>query len=317
MNPLISVVIPCYNRERFIKIAVESVLDQTHSNLECIIIDDGSSDNTADICKAMALEDHRIKYFYQSNGGISSARNRGIKESNGEWIQFLDSDDWLAPDKFRFQLEYLASKNIAQHDNIILHTDFQVAHLDENLKTQSTVLVKSDNFTNQQLLDRILAWSFTPDLPIHTNSLLYNRNVFNARVFKETDYLICEDLDLFVHLLLTDVSMIYTPIMGSEYRLHAWAITANIANNKDAYIGYLESIYETDNKLLCSNPNIGELIKRALWGRDKKTFNRLTRINQDPVQFRYITTKNARLMRTIFWVRSRLGPPLGQFIGKS
>jgi glycosyltransferase involved in cell wall biosynthesis len=94
-TPFFSVIIPTFNRKDFLKAAVDSVLAQTFDDFELIIIDDGSTDNTSQILNEYS--DKRIKYFYQENRGVSYARNRGIEQSRGKYVAFLDSDDrWLA-----------------------------------------------------------------------------------------------------------------------------------------------------------------------------------------------------------------------------
>ena len=105
MNPTISVVIPTYNRAAKAQKSVESALDQTFSDLEVIVVDDGSADNTRDVI-AQSFGD-RVRYFYQSNQGASAARNKGIAEARGEWIAFLDSDDGWERDKLEWQLKTL------------------------------------------------------------------------------------------------------------------------------------------------------------------------------------------------------------------
>ena len=93
MNKLVSVVVPCYNHAQFLPEALNSVLEQTYDNWECIIVNDGSPDNTEAIAKDWCKKDSRFKYFYKENGGLSSARNFGIKNANAEYILTLDSDD--------------------------------------------------------------------------------------------------------------------------------------------------------------------------------------------------------------------------------
>src|SRR5437868_7134370 len=98
--PKVSVIIPTYNRGKLITRAVNSVLNQTFNDFEIIIVDDGSKDETKNILMPYQNQKkNRIKYFYQENRGISAARNRGIKESTGEYIAFLDSDDEWVSDK--------------------------------------------------------------------------------------------------------------------------------------------------------------------------------------------------------------------------
>ncbi len=100
MNPLISVIVPCYLQAEYLDECLQSVYDQTYSNWECIIVNDGSLDNTEEIAKRWLEKDNRFRYIYKENGGLSSARNAGIREAKGEWIQFLDSDDMIHKSKF-------------------------------------------------------------------------------------------------------------------------------------------------------------------------------------------------------------------------
>lgn len=105
MTPqLISIIIPCYNYGRFLSEAVNSVLRQTYLHWECCIIDDGSTDDTKQIAEALAGADPRIRYHYKANGGLSSARNYGIRVSSGAYVCFLDADDLLDARKLQEQL---------------------------------------------------------------------------------------------------------------------------------------------------------------------------------------------------------------------
>ncbi len=110
-DPLVSVVIPTYNREQLLPAAIDSVLAQTYREFEIVVVDDGSTDRTADKIESMSRsisEDGgrtpRIRYFHQSNQGQSAARNKGIAEAKGDWIAFLDSDDVWLPEKLMSQI---------------------------------------------------------------------------------------------------------------------------------------------------------------------------------------------------------------------
>ncbi len=94
---IISIIIPIYNVERYIHRCVGSVINQTYKNLEIILVDDGSPDNCGKICDEYAEKDERIKVIHKKNGGLSEARNFGIDVATGEWLFFLDSDDWIYP----------------------------------------------------------------------------------------------------------------------------------------------------------------------------------------------------------------------------
>lgn len=101
---MISVIIPIYNIEKYIARCLESIIAQTYTELEIICIDDGSTDNSAQICKKYMKKDDRINYVYISNGGVSNARNYALKLINGEWFAFVDGDDWLEPNFFEVLL---------------------------------------------------------------------------------------------------------------------------------------------------------------------------------------------------------------------
>ncbi|MBQ7776475.1 MAG: glycosyltransferase family 2 protein [Lachnospiraceae bacterium] len=99
-TPLISVVIPVYNIEKYLERCVYSVREQTYKNLEIILVDDGSTDASGALCDRLATEDARISVFHKENGGSSSARNLGISKAQGEFIGFVDSDDYIEPDMY-------------------------------------------------------------------------------------------------------------------------------------------------------------------------------------------------------------------------
>ena len=110
-EPLISVVVPVYKVEQYLDRCVQSVCAQTYRNLEIILVDDGSPDNCGEMCEAWRAKDERVRVLHKANGGLSDARNRGAALARGEYISFLDSDDYLAPDA----LEYLLGL-LRQHD---------------------------------------------------------------------------------------------------------------------------------------------------------------------------------------------------------
>jgi glycosyltransferase involved in cell wall biosynthesis len=109
--PLISVIIPAYNYGRFISQAIESVRVQTYANWECIVVDDGSSDNTQQVVAHSVGKDGRFRYVRQENAGLAAARNTGIAHSKGDYVQFLDADDLLESRKLERQIEFLKQHN--------------------------------------------------------------------------------------------------------------------------------------------------------------------------------------------------------------
>ncbi|MBO5050061.1 MAG: glycosyltransferase family 2 protein, partial [Oscillospiraceae bacterium] len=102
-QPLISVIVPCYNVEEYLPRCVESVLNQTYRNLEILLVDDGSPDRCGEICDGYAAVDSRVKVIHKENGGLSDARNVALNVMKGEYVTFVDSDDYVAAD----YVEYL------------------------------------------------------------------------------------------------------------------------------------------------------------------------------------------------------------------
>lgn len=97
---MISIIVPVYNAEKYLHRCVDSVLGQSYTNFELLLIDDGSPDNSGVICDEYAAKDSRVRVFHKENGGVSSARNLGLDNARGEWVTFIDSDDWIEIDYF-------------------------------------------------------------------------------------------------------------------------------------------------------------------------------------------------------------------------
>ena len=107
MNELISVVVPVYKVEPYLERCIRSILAQTYDNLEVILVDDGSPDRCGEICDRFAQEDLRIKVYHKVNGGLSDTRNYGVERSNGKYLAFIDSDDYISPHYIEYLLDLL------------------------------------------------------------------------------------------------------------------------------------------------------------------------------------------------------------------
>ena len=118
---LISVIVPVYNVEAYVAKCIESIQNQSYQHLEIILVDDGSTDDSGDICDQYAAYDDRIKVIHQENGGISAARNTGIEAANGDYITFVDSDDYIAPNMYEDMLHILKDNDL----DILEYTAFR------------------------------------------------------------------------------------------------------------------------------------------------------------------------------------------------
>ena len=111
MKKRVSVIIPVYNVEKFILKTVESVMNQDYKDVEIILVNDGSPDNSAQIIDELAKRDSRIICIHKENGGVSSARNAGLKIATGEYVTFIDGDDWVEPNYISYLLELVEKNN--------------------------------------------------------------------------------------------------------------------------------------------------------------------------------------------------------------
>ena len=146
-SPLISIIIPVYNAEKYLHQCLDSVVAQTYTKWECLLIDDGSKDSSGVICDEYAAKDNRFRVFHKENGGVSSARNIGIEESKGEFIAFYDSDDTIPADSIKVLYSSLCNsksdsvvgnyKKIYSEENILcsnIFNDFSESQVEDALK---------------------------------------------------------------------------------------------------------------------------------------------------------------------------------------
>lgn len=154
----VSVIIPCYNQALFLPKAIASLQAQTLEDLECIIVDDGSTDNTAEEASNITLQEPRVRMIQKTNGGSASARDLGLKHAKGEYIQFLDADDWLDPEKLARQVALMEGENLD-----ISYT----AYCSENSNGHRT----KPRSVKLNLYKILVRWGLGASVPVH--SFLY------------------------------------------------------------------------------------------------------------------------------------------------
>lgn len=178
---LISVVVPIYQVEKYLSTCVNSILNQTYSNLEIILVDDGSPDSCPAICDKFALKDSRIKVIHQKNGGLSSARNAGIEIAQGEYIGFIDSDDFIAPNFY----EYLLNNALTYHADISECSFIRVAENNMNAFNFSPINNEVISVTNNiGALERL----FSEDINICVNTVVVWNKLYKRSLFKSIRY---------------------------------------------------------------------------------------------------------------------------------
>lgn len=171
----VSVIVPCYNQAKYLEKCFSSIINQTYSNWECILVDDGSTDETKEIGNEWAQKDARIKYYKKLNGGLSSARNFGLSHTNGDFIQFLDADDFLDPAKFEKSLS-----NVSDNINTVIITNFLLFD-DKKQKEKPAFCKLEQNCFNQQAI--LIEWDKRFAIPIHC--ALFPSNLTAKYLFRE------------------------------------------------------------------------------------------------------------------------------------
>ncbi len=213
MNPKVSVILPNYNRERYIGEAIESVLNQTYRNLELIVVDDGSTDNSLEV--VARYKDDRLKIIrIQHNGFPGAVRNYGIKASKGEYIAFIDSDDVWDNDKLSIKMEQFRNNN--QLD--FLHSDLEL--IDENDNPMGKTWHKTES---SRLIDYRTGDCFAQMLKggccIVPTSVLFRRKIIDKIGLFEESLEVCEDPHFFLKVArFFKIGFIDRPL--GKYRIH-------------------------------------------------------------------------------------------------
>ncbi len=207
-NPLVSVIIPCYNHGRYLASAIDSVLAQTYDHIEIIVIDDGSVDETAMVAKKYG----QIIYFYHQNQGLSASRNRGVESSKGDYIVFLDADDWLLPDAIQQNLQKLH-----QHPDAALVSGSHIFYYQpEDKKWDIIKEVDSDHY-QQMLMGNYIG------MP---SAVMYQRWAAVQFPF-DTGLKNCEDYDQYFRILRKYPVVHHTGLIA-VYRNHEKNKSGNI-----------------------------------------------------------------------------------------
>ena len=256
--PLVSIIIPAYNCAAHLKDAIESALNQSWQNKEIIVVNDGSKDHSLEI--ARQFEAKSVLVFTQDNKGASAARNKGVEISKGEWIQFLDADDILSPDKIQTQLSLL-------HDENEIDVCKTVHFMNEPLKG----VADSDEFFEKYLDDPLrFAIKLYGGFDYHSgmiqpNAFLVHRSVINkAGKWNETLSL-DDDGEFFCRVLLNCRKIVYTPRPMNYYRKYQSSSSLSGAKSVVAFRSQFDSLRLKHQHLLAhlSDPELLPYIHTA------------------------------------------------------
>lgn len=229
--PEISVIVPVYNSGKYLKRCIESILAQSFKDFELILVDDGSTDSSSEICDEYQSKYNRIKVYHQKNQGVSSARNRGIKNANGNWITFIDSDDYvnerLLDTLFESQKKYCCEFVLTGQKKINGRDCQKREYPDLFLKREDFGVIFDKNLMRFQKAP----WAklFKTDI-LKSNSILFDEKIHAG-----------EDA-LFVYTYLLKIrSLSFTPGCGYIYDLHQGSLTTlGIASFDEEMHGFIK-----------------------------------------------------------------------------
>lgn len=272
---MFSVVIPLYNKEVSVKNTLESVLNQTFKEFEIVIVNDGSTDNSLEIVKK--IKDDRIRIIDKPNGGVSSARNRGIKEAKYEWIAFLDADDLWMKDKLRLVNNAI---NTNESCELILHA------FETNIIHKNKVITNIYKKEQGVLLSLIQA--IVDGLKIQTSAVVVKKSLFekNNDMYFRVGVNNSEDREVWYKLACLKVKTIYLPNMLSKYVVddNVNSLTGN-KNRKYHFLKMEENLSQFLDKLNDKEKAI--LVKHIRNFNTRAIKNYYVKLNKFPKEFQH------------------------------
>lgn len=241
-NELISIIIPIYGVEKYIDKCILSVINQTYKNLEIILIDDGSPDNCPAICDQYAQKDSRIKVIHKINGGLSSARNAGLEIITGEYVSFIDSDDYILPDF----IEILLNSCIENQVRVSMCGRIRVI---KNTMLPMFTLSSPQKWTSKEVIEKLLKWE---NLDGAAWDKLYHKSLFKKRRFTLDRQ--SEDIPIVADILIEVESIIHVGYAMYFYRQQENSITQEGFSIKK--MGVLTSAEEVRQNVLKKFPDL-------------------------------------------------------------
>lgn len=280
MQEKISIIVPVYNVENYLERCVESILKQTYTNFELLLINDGSTDQSGELCDQLVSKNGNIKVFHLKNAGVSNARNVGIQNSTGEWITFVDSDDFITND----YLETLISA--VDGDDSIGFSIARLHHIKNGQITELPVFSgKEEKWSTEQTMRELLTTSKTSFFPV---AKLFRREIISDFTFN-TDYHLAEDALFLTEVLLkTKCTSIFIdkPIYYYDHRQGSATTSVNthVFDTIEVYKIIVSEVFQIFPQLKT------ELVNRECWSYitvyDKIIFTDSTEYQDEKTQLR-------------------------------
>ena len=240
VNPLISVIVPVYKVERYLPRCIESILRQTYTNFELILVDDGTPDRSGIICDRYAEKDSRIRVIHKENGGVSTARNAGIDAAKGEWITFVDSDDWVSDEYLETLIHPM---NEERYDLIVAGVEYRYFKIVR--RNSNELSIDMSGINNEVVFESICKTEFSgPCFKLFSSSIIKDNSLY----FPE-NVAMAEDA-IFVKKYLKLCKKIYVSSKTVYYynRLNGFSVTMSnpyFKERKEWDSLYIETYIET------------------------------------------------------------------------
>ena len=252
----VSVIVPIYNGERYLKRCIDSLLNQSYKNNEYILINDGSSDNTLKILKEYALKDTRIIIIDKKNTGVSDSRNMGIEKATGDYICFCDCDDMYEDNYIEVMLHTIKENNVA-----LVRCNFQVIDKDGKVTDNGKNVLTNKRLTNKAIINDIIPYCLSGEMPCFVYLLMIKREILTMRF--PNDIAMMEDVVFYINLLLKTDSMyiinesLYTIMFNDEGATNNVKNYKRNINNVILVNKYIKNILNENN--LMNDENISKL----------------------------------------------------------
>ena len=265
MSIKISVIIPVYKVEPFLRRCVDSVLNQTYKNLEVVLVDDGSPDGCPAICDDYARKDNRVVVIHKKNGGLSSARNAALNSPlRGDYVTFVDSDDWIAPDTYEYCTKAMEDNNA----DIIQYGYMTTKEYTFDTNTKKEII---ETYTYKDILKYYLLSTYK------TGSYSVCRCLFPISAIGEHRFRegkINEDIDFKFKVLKNTKKLVVSNLVKYFYYQHGETISSGGLRKKDY------DLYEAADELykLAVNENDPEIERLALYKKSRTPFSLLSKI---------------------------------------
>ncbi len=242
---MISIIIPIYNVEQYLSKCLESVINQTYKNIEIILINDGSTDNSGRICDEYSKKDKRIKVLHKKNGGVSSARNEGLKIANGKYIGFVDPDDYISSNMFEILINNMEKYNV----------DLSIINYDSFQEYSNKKQFKNTNIPNKKILNKKDLFNYLMgyynSFGGYTWNKLYKMEIIKtAKLNFDEKITICEDVLFNTQYINNIKNGIFENIMLYHYLIRNNGACNSRYNSE--YLSVLES-YEKINNIYDKN----------------------------------------------------------------